>query len=119
MELTTAASGATIVNDAYNANPTSMRSALEALAAMHADRRVAVVGLMAEIDDPGPAHREIAALADELGLELVVVGTPLYGVDPVDDPITAIGELGPGAVVLVKASRAAGLERVVERLAVR
>ena len=37
MQLTTAAGGATIVNDAYNANPTSMRSALEALAAMHAD----------------------------------------------------------------------------------
>jgi UDP-N-acetylmuramoyl-tripeptide--D-alanyl-D-alanine ligase len=118
MELSTARSGATIVNDAYNANPTSMRSALEALAAMHADRRVAVVGLMAEIDDPAPAHREIAALADELGIELVPVGTPLYGVDPVDDPIETIGDLGPGAVVLVKASRAAGLERVVERLIV-
>jgi UDP-N-acetylmuramyl pentapeptide synthase len=49
----------------------------------------------------------------------VVVGTSLYGVDPVDDPISTIGELGPGAVVLVKASRAAGLERVAERLAVR
>ena len=76
-----------------------------------------VVGVMAEIDDPAPAHREIAVLADELGLELVAVGTPLYGVDPVDDPIAVIGDLGPGAVVLVKASRSAGLERVVDRLA--
>jgi UDP-N-acetylmuramoyl-tripeptide--D-alanyl-D-alanine ligase len=113
------ASGATVVNDAYNANPTSMRSAFEALAAMRADRRIAVVGLMAEIDDPGPAHREIATLARELGLELVTVGTSLYGIDPVDDPIETIGALGPGAVVLVKASRSAGLEHVVDRLSVR
>ncbi len=116
MEVVAAASGTTIVNDAYNANPTSMAAALDALAAMDADRRVAVLGLMGEIDDPAPAHREIARRATELGLELVVVGTDLYGVEPADDPIAAIGHLGPGDVVLVKASRAAGLERVVVEL---
>jgi UDP-N-acetylmuramoyl-tripeptide--D-alanyl-D-alanine ligase len=116
MEVTTAPSGATIVNDAYNANPTSMHAALAALAAMDADRRVAVLGLMGEIDDPGPAHREVARRAAELGLDVVVVGTDLYGVEPSDDPVGALGAVGPGDVVLVKASRSAGLERVVAEL---
>ena len=117
MELSTSPSGATIVNDAYNANPTSMLAALDALASMVGDRRVAVLGLMAEIDDPEPAHRAVAARALELGLELVVVGTDLYGLEPVDDAVAAIGPLGPGDVVLVKASRAGGLEQVVAQLA--
>jgi UDP-N-acetylmuramoyl-tripeptide--D-alanyl-D-alanine ligase len=119
MELMTASTGATVVNDSYNANPTSMRAALDALAAMDARRRVAVLGLMGEIDDPAPAHREIAAHAADLGLELIVVGTDLYGMQPVADPtaaIGAIGDVGPGDVVLVKASRSAGLERVVAAL---
>ena len=116
MEVSTAASGATIVNDAYNANPTSMRAALDALAAMRADRHVAVLGLMGEIEDPEPAHRRIAEYAHELGIELIAVGTPLYGIDPTDDVRAAIGDLGGDVAVLVKASRAAGLERVVAAL---
>ncbi len=116
MEVSTAPSGATIVNDAYNANPTSMLAALEALAAMEAERRVAVLGLMGEIDDAEPAHRAIADRAAELGLELVVVGTDLYGVERSADPLAAVGPLGSGDVVLVKASRSAGLERVVAEL---
>ena len=119
MELATASSGATVVNDAYNANPTSMRAALDALSAMDAGRRVAVLGLMAEIDDPEPAHREIAAHAASLGLDVVVVGTSLYGIEPEDDPLAAIGPVGSGDVVLVKASRSAGLESVVELLGAR
>ena len=116
MEISTAPSGATIVNDAYNANPTSMLAALDALAAMDAERRVAVLGLMGEIDDPESAHRAIADRAIELGLELVVVGTNLYGVESSADPVAALGDLVPGDVVLVKASRSAGLERVVRLL---
>ena len=116
MEVSRTSSGATIVNDAYNANPTSMLAALEALAAMDAERRVAVLGLMGEIDDPEPAHRAVAHRASELGLDLIAVGTDLYGVEPVEDPLAAIGPLGGRDVVLVKASRAAGLERVVEQL---
>jgi UDP-N-acetylmuramoyl-tripeptide--D-alanyl-D-alanine ligase len=115
MEMLTTPSGATIVNDAYNANPTSMRAALDALAAMDADRRIAVLGLMAEIDDAEVAHREVAAHALEREFELVAVGTSAYGIEPVDDPVAAIGRLGPRDVVLVKASRSAGLERVVAR----
>ncbi len=116
MEVSTAPSGATIVNDAYNANPTSMRAALDALAAMEAERRVAVLGLMGEIDAAEPAHRAIADRAAELGLELIVVGTDLYGVGQSADPLAALGPLGSGDVVLVKASRSAGLERIVADL---
>jgi UDP-N-acetylmuramoyl-tripeptide--D-alanyl-D-alanine ligase len=119
MELTTAPSGATIVNDAYNANPTSMRAAVESLSSMQADRRVAVLGLMAEIEDPEPAHREIAEYARSLGIELFAVGTDLYGIEPLDGPeaaVAAVGPIGPSDIVLVKASRSAGLERVVAAL---
>ena len=116
MEVATAPGGATIVNDAYNANPTSMRAALDALAAMDAGRRVAVLGLMAEIEDAEPAHREVARHAVDLGVELVAVGTALYGVEPVDDVVACLGPLGPESAVLVKASRSAGLERVVAQL---
>jgi UDP-N-acetylmuramoyl-tripeptide--D-alanyl-D-alanine ligase len=111
-----AVSGALILNDAYNANPTSMRAALEALAAVDADRRVAIVGVMAELADPGEQHARIAELAREQGIELIAVGTDLYGVRPVDDAVGALGSLGGRDAVLVKGSRVAGLERVAERV---
>jgi UDP-N-acetylmuramoyl-tripeptide--D-alanyl-D-alanine ligase len=106
-----------IVNDAYNANPTSVIAALEALAAMRANRRVAVLGLMAEIDDAPAAHQRVAAHAARLGIEVMAVAVDLYGVTPVDDPIHALGPLGSGDVVLVKGSLVAGLQAVAKRLA--
>jgi UDP-N-acetylmuramoyl-tripeptide--D-alanyl-D-alanine ligase len=109
-------SGAVVIDDAYNANPTSMTAALDALVAIPANRRVAVVGLMAELDDSAAAHREIAARAIDDGIELVAVGTDLYGVAPCADPIGAVGPLGAGTAVLVKASRVAGLDRVAAQL---
>ena len=69
-----------MINDAYNANPASMAAALDALGAVAADRRIAVLGLMAELDDPAAAHRAIAATAGRLGIELVAVETEHYGV---------------------------------------
>ena len=116
MELRHTRGGAVVLNDAYNANPTSMRAALETLAALPGPRRVAVVGLMAELDDPGPEHRAIAEEAARLDIDLIAVGTELYGIAPVDDPVVAVGPLGPGVAVLVKGSRVAGLEAVVTRL---
>ncbi|MEP1124934.1 MAG: UDP-N-acetylmuramoyl-tripeptide--D-alanyl-D-alanine ligase [Ilumatobacter sp.] len=116
MEVTRLPSGAIVINDAYNANPTSMAAALDAVVAMHATRRFAVLGLMGELDDPGEGHHEVARRAEALGVDLISTGTDLYGVRPTDDPVAALGELGEGDVVLVKASRAAGLERVVARL---
>lgn len=116
MEVTRLASGAVIINDAYNANPTSMAAALDALVAMDATRRFAVLGLMAELDDPGVGHREVAQRAEGLGVDLIATGTDLYGVRQAVDPITALGTLGEGDVVLVKASRSASLERIVATL---
>jgi UDP-N-acetylmuramoyl-tripeptide--D-alanyl-D-alanine ligase len=109
-------SGAVVVDDAYNANPTSMTAALDALAALPARRRIAVVGLMAELDDPGTAHRAVAARAAELGIELVAVATDLYGVAPTADPIAAVVPLDDGTAVLVKASRIAALDRLAAEL---
>lgn len=112
MEVGRTAAGAVIVNDAYNANPDSMRAALRALSGIRADRRIAVLGEMAELDDPPAGHQRVIHDAVGLGIEVIAVGTDLYGIRPVDDPVSALGELGQGDAVLVKASRVAGLERV-------
>jgi UDP-N-acetylmuramoyl-tripeptide--D-alanyl-D-alanine ligase len=117
MQVLTAPGGAWVVNDAYNANPTSVVAALDALAAMSARRRVAVLGLMAEIEHPAAGHRLVAAHAARLGIEVVAVAVDLYGVTPVANPIRALGPLGPGDVVLVKGSLVAGLQPVAQRLA--
>lgn len=116
MEVGRAPSGAIVVNDAYNANPDSMRAALLAIARMDAGRRFAVLGPMGELDDPAEGHRRVADDAAALAIEVVAVGTDLYGTEPVEDAVVALGPLGEGDVVLVKASRAAGLERVAEAL---
>jgi UDP-N-acetylmuramoyl-tripeptide--D-alanyl-D-alanine ligase len=117
MQLLTAPGGAVVVNDAYNANPTSVVAALDALAAMPARRRVAVLGLMAEIEDPPAGHQLVAAHAARLGIEVLPVAVDLYGRTPVDDPIQALGPLGPGDAVLVKGSLIAGLQPVAQQLA--
>jgi UDP-N-acetylmuramoyl-tripeptide--D-alanyl-D-alanine ligase len=118
MQVVSVDAGGVVINDAYNANPTSMTAALEALANVDARRRVAVVGLMAELDEPGPAHREIATQAERLGIELIAVGTDWYGVAPVEpaDVVAALAPVETGTAVLVKASRAVGLESVAAAL---
>ncbi len=116
MEITVTDTGAIIIDDAYNANPTSMTAALHAAAEVEGQRRIAVVGAMGELDDPVAAHREIADLAIEMGFELVPVGTDLYGVDPATDPVAALGPLGVGDVVIVKASLLSGLQAVARDL---
>ena len=126
------ARGATVVNDCYNANPLSMRAALDELASqVPPGRRVAVLGDMLEL---GPAerehHKEIGAYAASAGVELLIAVGPrsaamldTFGGDAhaVEDAAAAAalaGELvGPGDVVLVKASRGVGLELVAEALA--
>ena len=116
MEVSMTASGAVVVNDAYNANPTSMRAALDALAALPAERRIAVLGLMAEISDAPAAHRAIADYAAERGIEVLAVGTDLYGMAPIPSVDEVVLSVAGGDAVLVKGSRVAGLERLAARL---
>jgi UDP-N-acetylmuramoyl-tripeptide--D-alanyl-D-alanine ligase len=117
MEVEAASSGLVVINDAYNANPASMVAGLEALAALAvAGRRIAVVGLMAELGGyEATAHLEMADRAALLGIDLVAVGTDLYGVASlagIDEASAHLAglSLGDGDAVLVKGSRVAGLE---------
>ncbi len=118
MEVTTTPVGAVIVNDAYNANPASMRAALDGLAAIDRTDRVAVLGVMAELgDEHDDAHREMAELALSLGIRVVAVAAPDYGPDVVHvadmaGALKALGPLGADSAVLLKGSRVAGLERL-------
>jgi UDP-N-acetylmuramoyl-tripeptide--D-alanyl-D-alanine ligase len=121
MELRRTPAGATVINDAYNSNPTALTAALHSLAALDADRRIAVLGVMAELGASSDArHAEMGQLADELDIEVVTVGCPTYGVgadvDTVEAAVEAVGPLGAGDAVLVKASRSAGLERLADAL---
>jgi UDP-N-acetylmuramoyl-tripeptide--D-alanyl-D-alanine ligase len=118
---------AILINDCYNANPISMRAALDHLASLSAaGRRLAVLGEMRELG-PGAAayHREIGEYARERGVELIIaVGEhaseyrPDQQVGDADAAADALAAaLAPGDAVLVKGSRAVGLERVAEKLA--
>lgn len=121
MELIRTPAGALLLNDAYNANPASMRSALESLAALRAARRIAVLGEMAELGERSDEeHLGVARFAGELGIDVVAVGTVAYGSQPaggIDEAMAILGELGKGDAVLVKGSRVAGLEAMAARLA--
>jgi UDP-N-acetylmuramoyl-tripeptide--D-alanyl-D-alanine ligase len=130
--------GLTVVNDAYNANPSSMAAALKTLAALGraGGRTVAVLGEMAELGPTAAAeHDRIGRLATRLGIDrLVGVGEPgrvmvnaarMEGMWPeeaeaVTDPDAALAlltpVLGPADVVLVKASRVVALDRVADAL---
>ena len=122
MDLTRTAAGARILDDSYNANPMSVAAALRSLAALPAERRIAVLGVMAELGtESAQAHAEMAELAASLGIAVIAVACPEYGRDVahVDDHESAaelLGAPGPGDAVLVKGSRVAGLERLVATL---
>jgi UDP-N-acetylmuramoyl-tripeptide--D-alanyl-D-alanine ligase len=118
--------GIVLVNDCYNANPVSMRAALDHLAAIEGTRRIAVLGEMAELGPDAPAyHGDVGAHARAEGVDLLIgVGEPARAYDPdelVGDPAEAAellaAQLEPGDTVLVKGSRSAGLETVAETLA--
>ena len=143
METTERADGVLIINDAYNANPESMRAGLEALASVARPRRAtggrsfAVLGQMAELGDSAASeHDALGRLAVRLDIsEVIAVGEAARPIQHgaalegswngearwVPDPDAAIAllraELAPGDVVLVKASRAASLERVALAIA--
>jgi UDP-N-acetylmuramoyl-tripeptide--D-alanyl-D-alanine ligase len=118
-----------LLNDCYNANPISMRAAIENLAGIDAaGRRIAVLGGMAELGPSGPDfHEEIGALVRERGIEpLLGVGELARDYSPdrwAADPETAAEQIadavGPGDVILVKGSRSVGLERFTDALRAR
>jgi UDP-N-acetylmuramoyl-tripeptide--D-alanyl-D-alanine ligase len=135
MEVTERPDGVTVVNDAYNANPESVRSALDTVVHMaHGRRAFAVLGEMAELGASTPVeHEKIGAYAARGGLAgLIVVGETAAAVlkgaeqvgtwtgervqvEDVGAAVAALGErLRPGDVVLIKGSRVAGLERVAQ-----
>ena len=120
MSLGTSPSGVVVLNDSYNANPTSMEAALRALAQLTARRRFAVLGTMAELGDHHDSeHRRIADLADELCVKAISVAEPAYGLEVLPDAesaLAALGDLREGDAVLVKGSRVAELEFLAESL---
>jgi UDP-N-acetylmuramoyl-tripeptide--D-alanyl-D-alanine ligase len=117
MELRRPPGGPALLVDCYNANPASTEAALRALAALPAARRVAILGLMAELGaDTEDAHRAVAALAADLGIAVHGYETKLYGTDVVPDAAGAVGllrSLSAGDAALLKGSRVAALEDVV------
>jgi UDP-N-acetylmuramoyl-tripeptide--D-alanyl-D-alanine ligase len=141
MAVVAAAGGATLVDDSYNASPVSVAAALEFLAETPLDtggRRIAVLGDMLELGpDEEALHRRIGALAARTADALVAVGergawiadaaraagaTAVHESHEADDATETLErEVGPrrGDVVLVKASRGIGLDRVVDALAER
>jgi UDP-N-acetylmuramoyl-tripeptide--D-alanyl-D-alanine ligase len=139
MEVSERPDGVTVVNDAYNANPESMRAALKTLAVMSRGktrRTWAVLGPMAELGDGArDAHFELGRHVVRLDVSRLVAvgadagaihaGAVLEGswgsesvhVDDLDAAVDLLrAELAPGDVVLVKASRSAGLERLAAAL---
>jgi len=137
MDVTTTPDGVIVINDAYNANPSSMRAALKALVAMGKGKRTfAVLGEMRELGDLSVReHDEIGRLAVRLNVSQVIAvgdGARVLHLGAanegswdqesvwVPDAAAAVAYLGahvaPGDVVLVKASRAIGLEAVCDAL---
>jgi UDP-N-acetylmuramoyl-tripeptide--D-alanyl-D-alanine ligase len=135
MEVFETARGVTVVNDAYNANPASMRAAVATLGDMAADgRRIAVLGDMAELGSlTDLAHFRLGEDLAAGGIDLLVTvgprarriaegaraaGLPADCAMSADDAAGALGMVSglvaPGDVVLVKASRVMGLEAIVE-----
>jgi len=137
LQLVRASGDVLVLDDSYNASPLSVEAALEVVRALRAGRRlVAVLGEMRELGPlHGPAHREVGRRCAAEGVDLLVVvgegarelaqaaqesGLPRGRVVWVPDAGAAAREVGqrvrPGDLVLVKGSRAVGLERVVEEL---
>jgi UDP-N-acetylmuramoyl-tripeptide--D-alanyl-D-alanine ligase len=117
MEIHRVPGGPTLVVDCYNANPASTEAALRSLAALPSRRKLALLGLMAELGNESHSdHRRMAWVAGKLGIEVVGYGTALYGrahLTGVDDAVALLRSMDPGDAVLVKGSRVARLEDVV------
>lgn len=139
MEIFTTPLGARVINDSYNASPLSVQAALRSLAELPCERRLAALGVMAELGDYSAGeHARMASLASSLGVTVIAVAAPHYAagrgeddspheagaglvevadVDGAFEALERLDGLRAGSAVLVKGSRVAGLERLAERLA--
>ncbi|MDG2026103.1 MAG: UDP-N-acetylmuramoyl-tripeptide--D-alanyl-D-alanine ligase [Acidimicrobiales bacterium] len=136
MSLVRSARGTRIIDDTYNANPMSTEAALRSLSALPVSgggQRIAVLGVMAELGDVSATeHARIGSAAAAAGIRVIAVNAPDYLADVGEDshalasdipealrllanPATG-SAIGPDDVLLIKGSRVAGLERVVELL---
>ena len=106
-----------ILDDSYNANSTSVTAALSVLAGAGTGVLYAVLGEMAELDEPLRAHQVIADGAAELGVTVLPLETAMYGpaAMSVEEVVAVVRNAGPCSV-LVKGSRSARTERVVQAL---
>ncbi len=118
MQILTTDSGLTVINDAYNANPTSMRAALDSLVAIKAARHVVVAGQMAELSNSEFEHFQIRDYATTRSIEFIACETTNYGTPSLSaqEAVQKVLAGGNDAAVLVKGSRVAQLERVVQLL---
>lgn len=117
MDLKTRKDGLQIINDTYNANPVSMKAALLELKALPAKSHIAVVSTMLELGEiHDSAHKEIAEFAEKHSIQLVSFQEPAYGVETLGkaELKSFLSNLGKGDAVLFKASRAVGLEKMIE-----
>jgi UDP-N-acetylmuramoyl-tripeptide--D-alanyl-D-alanine ligase len=109
--------GPVLVIDCFNAIPESAEAAVRSLAALPGERKLAVLGVMAELGGQSESeHRRVARVAKELGIEMVGYNTALYGevqVSGIDEAVALLRTLGPDDAALVKGSRVARLEDVV------
>jgi UDP-N-acetylmuramoyl-tripeptide--D-alanyl-D-alanine ligase len=125
MDVFTRPDGVTVIDDSYNANPSSTSAALRALASMAGKRRIAVLGYMAELGEgERSGHEEVGRLAAELGVDRVVAvagnarpildgargvagwtGEAIFAADQAAATGIVKGDLAAGDVVLVKGSR--------------
>lgn len=128
MQLHTLPDGHRLIDDSYNANPDSVRAAIDVLAELPG-RRTLVLGTMGEIGENSPAmHAEVGAYAHERGIDMLFTfgddaahaarafGDPARSFDDISQLVTALGEQPPGHI-LVKGSRSTRMERVIEGIA--
>jgi len=130
--------GIQFIDDSYNANPDSMKAAIRTLIELDADgRRIAVLGQMSELgEESDRGHREVGEEATALGLDILIavgaIGAGIaraaqkagleksFSVDSPEEAAVLLGKTAaPGDLILVKGSRSARMERVLEAFAKR
>ena len=123
MESKNLKSGALVINDSYNANPTSMNAAIDTLLSSPRKHKYAVVGTMAELGSTSDeAHRQIGSRLTDHGIQWISVAEPKYGGEDVgswEDALSFItGEKSQNsdAIILIKGSRIAELDQLADAL---